>query len=178
MTNTALRATAQYAQVQSTENSHMVFADREHEKFYYEKLEQARYQDCYHQALIYTLGISRDTREHFSQIYNIKTGSIMPKCLSEGWQTSGSVRVVRLAFNLYTDVTPSINNYKRKDEQIEECQLYSVSDIFCCSYALYFWEAIKLRYPDCCQKPRSIEEILAEMKERKCAETKGNGNEK
>ena len=38
MNNTALRAGAQ-----SANNTHMVFANDEHEKFYYEKLEQARY---------------------------------------------------------------------------------------------------------------------------------------
>ena len=46
MNNTALRAGAQ-----SANNTHMVFANEEHEKFYYEILEQARYQDCYHKAL-------------------------------------------------------------------------------------------------------------------------------
>ena len=56
MNNTALRAEAQ-----SANNKHMVFNSEEHEKFYYEKLEQARYQDCYHKALIYILGISEDT---------------------------------------------------------------------------------------------------------------------
>ena len=173
MNNTALRA-----EVQSANNTHMVFADEEHKKFYYEKLGQARDQDCYHQALIYILGISRDTREHFSQIYNIKTGAIRPKCLNEGWQTSGSVRVVRLALNLYTDITPSVDNYRRKDEQIDECREYSVSDIFCCSYAMYFWEGIKLRYPDYCQKPKSIEEYLAEMRERRLAENSIDGNKK
>ena len=25
---------------------------------------------------------------------------------------------------------------------------YAVSEIFCCSYAPYFWEAIKIRYPE------------------------------
>ena len=69
MNNTALRAGAQ-----SANNTHMVFANEEHEKFYYEKLEQARYQDCYHKALIYILGISDDTRNHFRQIYDIKSG--------------------------------------------------------------------------------------------------------
>ncbi len=39
MNNTALRAGAQ-----SANNTHMVFANEEHEKFYFEKLEQARYQ--------------------------------------------------------------------------------------------------------------------------------------
>ncbi len=153
----------------------MVFYNEEHEKFYYEKLGQARCQDECHKALIYVLGISRDTREHFSQIYDIKTGDIKRECLHQGWQTSGSVRVVRLAFNLYTDVTPSVNDYKSRDEQLRECRQYSVSDIFCCGYAMYFWEGIKLRYPEYCQKPRSIEEILAEM-ERKRAENSTDGN--
>lgn len=62
MTNTALRA-----EVQSTNNTHMVFTNEEHEKFYYEKLEQARYQDCYHKALICILGILEYARNYFSQ---------------------------------------------------------------------------------------------------------------
>ncbi len=87
MNNTALRAGAQ-----SANNTHMVFANEEHEKFYYEKLEQARYQDCYHKALIYILGISEDTRNHFSQIYDIKSGYIKTECLHQGWQISGSLK--------------------------------------------------------------------------------------
>ncbi|MDE7327310.1 MAG: hypothetical protein K2N63_13725, partial [Lachnospiraceae bacterium] len=116
MNNTALRAGAQ-----SANNIHMVFANEEHEKFYYEKLQQVRYQDCYHKALIYILGISEDTRNHFSQIYDIKSGYIKPECLHQGWQTSGSVKVVRLAFNLYTDGMPSVDDYESRDEQVSEC---------------------------------------------------------
>lgn len=172
MSNTALRAEAP-----SASNTHMVFKDKKHENFYFEKLKQARYQDCYHKALIYILGISEDTRNHFSQIYDIKSGCVKPECLHEGWQTSGSVRVVRLAFNLYTDGTPSVENYKRKDEQIAECREYSVSDIFCCGYALYFWQGIRLRYPEYCQKQRSLDEILAELEERKSAESSVDGDE-
>nr|WP_304969903.1 DUF6075 family protein [Romboutsia ilealis] len=142
---------------------------------YYEKLKQARYQDCYHKALIYILGISEDTRNHFSQIYDIKSGYIKPECLHQGWQTSGSVRVVRLAFNLYTDGTPSVDDYESRDEQISECREYSVGNIFCCGYAVYFWQGIRLRYPEYCQKQKSVEEILAEM-ERKRAENSTDGN--
>ncbi len=92
MNNAALRAGAQ-----SANNTYMVFANEEHEKFYYEKLEQVRYQDCYHKALIYILGISDDTRNHFSQIYDMKSGCVKTECLHQGWQTSGSVKVVRLS---------------------------------------------------------------------------------
>ena len=52
MNNTALRAGAQ-----SSNNTHMVFANEEHEKFCFEILEQARYQDCCHKASIYILGM-------------------------------------------------------------------------------------------------------------------------
>ena len=147
MKNTALRA-----EIQGINNIHMVFVNEEHEKFYYETLKQVRYQDCYHKALIYILGISKDTRNHFSQIYEIKSGYIRPECLYQEWQTSGSVRVVRLAFNLYTDRTPTVNEDRSRNEQIKECREYSVSDIFCCDYARYFWEGIKLRYPEYCRK--------------------------
>jgi hypothetical protein len=99
MNNTALRAgllsasgaylatTGAERRPQCANNTHMVFANEEHEKFYYEKLEQARYQDCYHKALIYILGISDDTRNHFSQIYDIKSGYVKPECLHQGWQS-------------------------------------------------------------------------------------------
>ncbi len=170
MNNTALRAGAQ-----STNNTHMVFANEEHKKFYYEKLKQARYQDCYHKALIYILGISEDTRNHFSQIYDMKSRCIKTECLHQGWKTRGSVRVVRLAFNLYTNGTPGVDDYESRNEQVSECREYSVNDIFCCGYAIYFWEGIKLRYPKYCRNQKSAEEILAEM-ERKCAENSTDGN--
>ncbi len=109
MNNTALRAEAQ-----SANNTHMVFVNEEHEEFFYEKLEQAKSQDCHHKALIYVLGISEDTRKYFNQIYDIKTGNIKRECLHQGWLSSGGVVVIRLAFNLYTDTTPSANDYKSK----------------------------------------------------------------
>ncbi len=126
----------------------MIFINKKHEKFYYEKLQQMRYQDCYHKALVYILGILEDTRNHFGQIYDIQSGCVKTECLHQGWQTSGSARAVRLAFNLYTNGMPSIDDYKSSREQVSECKEYSVSDIFCCSYAIYFWEGIKLRYPE------------------------------
>ena len=106
----------------------------------------------------------------------MKSGYVKPEYLHQGWQTSGSVRVVRLAFNLYTDGMPNVDENESRDEQVSEFRGYSVSDIFCCGYAMYFWQGIQLRYPDYCQKQRPIEEILAEM-ERKRAENSTDGNE-
>ena len=44
--------------------------------------------------------------------------------------------------------TPSIYDYEHPEEQLDECDEYTAANLFCCSYAPYFWEAIKIRYPD------------------------------
>lgn len=128
----------------------IMFKNEAHEDFYYEYLPKCRYQDVYHKALVYCLGSSEDTRVNADRIYNFKTGLVKVKCLSEGWQTSGSLRIVRMAYNLYCNGTPSVNDTEDVDEQVMECRRYTVEDLFCCSYAKYFWEAIKIRYPEYC----------------------------
>ena len=141
MTNTALRA-------ENSNSRTITFKSKEHEKFYMEYLKKCRYQDVYHKALVYCLGIDRDTRENVNKIYNFKTGYVKTECLQEGWQTSGSVRVIRMAFNLYCNGTPSVSDYEDAEEQVDECRQYTVEEIFCCAYAPYFWQAIQIRYPE------------------------------
>lgn len=106
----------------------IIFISDAHEKFYYEKLQEVRYQDVYHKALCYCLGINGDTRKNADRIYNFKTGSVKTKCLHEGWQTSGSLKVVRMAFNLYCNSTPSVWDYEDAEEQVNECRQYTVED--------------------------------------------------
>ena len=132
----------------------IIFNDSEHERFYYEKLEQCRCQDVYHKAIMYCLGLSPDTREHVDHIYDFELDMIKTECLHEKWQTSGSVRVVRLAFNLYNGGLPSDSTENGQEDCIEESKLYSVNEIFCCDYAPYFWEAVKIRYPEYSQRKR------------------------
>ena len=92
----------------------ITFMNKEHKEFYLEYLPKCRWKDVYHKALVYCLGIDRDTRKHVNRIYDFKNGSVKPECLQEGWQTSGSVRVVRMAFNLYC------NRYESLDEAMQE----------------------------------------------------------
>ena len=141
MSSTALGAGAEKAQ-------ELIFISEAHEKFYYEKLKEVRYQDVYHKALCYCLGISDDTRRNANRIYDFETGYVKTECLHEGWQTSGSAKVVRMAFNLYCNGTPSVDDYKDAEEQISECRQYTVEELFCCAYAPYFWQAIQIRYPE------------------------------
>ena len=80
-------------------------------------------------ALCYCLGINEDTRRNADRIYNFKTGCVKPECLHEGWQTSGSAKVVRIAFNLYCNGTPSVDDEQDTEEQMDECRRYSVEEI-------------------------------------------------
>jgi len=156
MTNTAISANEKRG------TRTITFKNKEHEKFYFEYLPKCRCQDVYHKALVYCLGISEDTRLNVKSIYNFKTGRVKSKCLSSGWITSGSARVIRMAFNLYNNGTPSVHDYDDAEDQLSECQRYTVEDLFCCGYAPFFWEAIKVGYPEYCFY-RSLEEILEEI---------------
>ena len=142
MTGTALGASSG----KSTRT--ITFKNEAHKKFYMEYLQKCRYQDVYHKALVYCLGLNSDTRDHVDRIYDFKEGYVKPECLYEGWQTSGSVKVVRMAFNLYCNATPSVDDYKDAEEQINECRQYTVEELFCCAYAPFFWQAIQIRYPE------------------------------
>lgn len=62
----------------------ILFISEAHEKFCYKKLEEVRYQDSYHKALVYCLGISSEIRKNINSIYNFKTGCVKPKCLYAG----------------------------------------------------------------------------------------------
>lgn len=126
------------------------FKSREHEVFFWTYYQKCRYQDSYHAALVYCLGIDRDTREHVHEIYDFETGYVKPECLHSGWQTSGSQRIIRMAYNLYNNGTPSVFQYENAEEQLDECGKYTVEELFCCGYAPYFWQAVKLRYPEYC----------------------------
>ena len=62
-----------------------------------------------------------------------------------GWQTSGTVRVCRLAFNLWNGYTDP-----------EHSNAYSPEDLFCCEFAPYFMEGVKIRYPKYCRELPSV----------------------
>ena len=112
-------------------NCVIAFKDQEHEMFYRNFLQNCKSKDVYHKALAYCLGINGDTRRNVERIY------------------SGNARVVRMAFNLFCNGTPSVYVLEG-EEKVKECRRYTVEDLFCCEYAVYFWEAVKVRYPEYC----------------------------
>lgn len=127
------------------------FRDKEHEGFYDQMLTERKCNDGYHRALFYTMGISRETRSHVYDLFDFANGGIKPKGLSASWQTGSSIRVCRLAFNLWNGWTEAGG------------ERYSTPhELFDCSYAPYFFEAIHLRYPDYC---RSQEKTFRRLNE-------------
>jgi len=125
-----------------TIDSNIRFADGAHKAFYMERSQKPN--DVYLRALIYTLGICGDTRRNFDSIYDGSKREIIPDAIFQPWQTGSSLKVTRLAFQLFTDTVPTA--FLGEVFNIDECMRYSVSDIFCCSFAPYFFESIYLRY--------------------------------
>ena len=54
----------------------ITFMSKEHKEFYLEYLPKCIWRDVYHEALVYCLGIDRDTREHVDRIYDFRTGYV------------------------------------------------------------------------------------------------------
>ena len=84
--------------------------------------------------------ISEETRMNIGKMFDFKRDCIIPEGMHGGWQTSGTVKVCHLAFNLWNGFT----------EEGRET-LCTPEELFCCGYAPYFMEGIKLRYPEYCR---------------------------
>lgn len=135
----------------------MIFINEEHKLFYEGKMNQIGKYDVYYKSLIYTLSICSETRKHFNEIFDTKECEIKVECLNSAWQTSTSLKVCRLAFNLF-------NGFKYdSDEDIEThtvSKYYNVDEIFCCGYAPYFYEAVRLRYPEYTRYNNTIADVI------------------
>lgn len=136
ITFVALDDLLKHGDIEGNAKSDIKFKSSEHELFYNEMLAKCRDNDCYHRALMYTLGINEDTRRHINEIYNFGTRCIKLNSLKAYWVTSSDLRAMRLAFNLFTDNVPE-NTHKER---------YAVGEIFNHRDGEYFFQAIKLRY--------------------------------
>lgn len=120
------------------------FNSVEHRNFFMERMQESKSNDTYHQAIFYTLGINKDCRSNFNTIFDKETDRIKPDALYEAWQTSGSECVTRLAFNLW-------NGFVEEGHEKDSTPY----DLFACEHAPYFFEAIKLRFPEYCKEYQS-----------------------
>ena len=120
--------------------SEIRFCSTAHGDFFLENMMKCRVNDCYHRAFFYVMGIAAETRANIHQMFDFKNDCIVPEGMHGGWQTSGTVKVCRLAFNLW-------NNYVEEGRE----KSFTPEDLFCCEFAPYFMEGIKVRYPEYCR---------------------------
>ena len=131
----------------------IIFADDQHKAFYEDKMGQLKgsYDNCYIDSILYTLAVSPVTRSHFDELFNMRERAILPDGLIKPWQTGSSKKVTRLAFNLFNGLSEEVEHSDNEEGYSfgdYPSGYYAVDQIFCCSYAPYFFQAIKLRYPE------------------------------
>ena len=127
--------------------NNMIFYDERHETSYNDICNRMKYLDCCHRSLAYLLALDVVLREHIEAVYDFQEDGIKRDGLLKAWQTSTSAKVTRLAFNLWnsccSDGTGDVSPDGYDLPQAE----FLPNEIFCDSLAEYFFEAIKLRYP-------------------------------
>lgn len=101
-----------------------------HRRAYLTHLNRCKAMDSYHRALIYILTAVPALRNNIDACFNFEKDEIKPESLAAGWQTNGTTKLTRFAYNLW-------NGYDDKS-----CTPY---DLFDCSFAPYMLNAGKIK---------------------------------
>lgn len=120
------------------------FKDSDHKNFYEEWINKTNSsKDPYRKALFYTLGLTEETRNNINSLYNLKRNCVKFEGLNKGWQTGTTLRICRLAFNLYNGFCGT----KNEDEEFDAAD-YTPYWLFNCGLLNYMLEAVKIRYEE------------------------------
>ena len=126
------------------------FRDEDHERNYNFILDMMPYSDIERKALAYLFALDTVCFEHIRDLYDFSDNRIMLSGLKKDWQTGTSGRTTRLAFNLYnrhcSDGETYIGSDGTEDSLPSAC--YSPAYLFCCEYAKYYVEALKIKFPE------------------------------
>ena len=123
------------------------FQSERHEHDFRALLSKMKSKDCYHKAVAYLLTLDEVCNKHIADLFDFEKDVIKPFFLLYlPWQTGTSVKTTRLMFNLWSGV--SIDLDKSESVYEETRNYYTPEEIFCCGYAPYFFEAVKLRFPE------------------------------
>lgn len=72
-----------------------------HRRAYLTHLNRCKAMDSYHRALIYTLTAVPALRNNIESCFDFEKDEIKPESLAAGWQTGGTVKLTRFAYNLW-----------------------------------------------------------------------------
>jgi len=125
------------------------FVETEHRDFYWRCVFKDQCAgDSERMAFFYTLGIVEETRRRIKQIYDFGRRTIYDQAeiLFQPWQTGTSVKLTRLAYNLYSgyhglDYDPDDNEMK-----IEPPAEYTPYELFAHELAEYALIAVAIRH--------------------------------
>lgn len=127
-----------------------LYRDKEHKEYYQYLLKKTRKQgDPYYESALYLLSLLPETREHINSLYDFKGSCIKIDGLTQGWQTSGTMKICRLAFNLYNGY-----HFDSDWETPNTDGAYTPYELFATPEAPYMLEAIRLRYTEYTRLPR------------------------
>lgn len=116
----------------------MIFKDARHELSYKKLNTRAGVKewDKERKSLFYLLSLFEETTNQITDLYNFEENCIKIEGLNKGWQTGGTTKVTKLAFNLY-------NGWHGEDgENYSPLHLFSVSD----DNREYMLEAVRIRF--------------------------------
>lgn len=118
------------------------FKDEEHKAFFEEQIAKTDSEsDPFRKSLFYALGITKETRSNIEQLYSYSEGRIDFEGLNAAWQTGTTIKICRLAFNLY-------NGLHGEHDEREQASNYTPYGLFDCSLMEYMFEAVKIRYEE------------------------------
>jgi hypothetical protein len=121
----------------------MLFKDEKHKEFFVKNVEKTGSQkDPYRKALFYTLGLTNETRSNIDRLYNYKDRCIEFDGLKDSWQTGTSMRVTRLAFNLFNGFNGDIG----EGDPLDNPNKYTPYELFDNCLMIFMLEAVKLLY--------------------------------
>lgn len=125
----------------------IAFKDVEHITFFVRNVGiTGSERDTYRKAFFYTFGILQETRDHIYSFYDFEVNCPKVGGFAEAWQTKRTLRLCRLAFNLYNGFNhngTTWNNIKPDTENN-----YTPYELFATPDAFFMLEAIKIRYPE------------------------------
>jgi hypothetical protein len=120
----------------------MKFKDNEHRQFYRHSFDASGIvNDGNHRGLFYMLGLHPEMRRNISDLYDYDRDAIRPGGLIQSWQTTGSIRATRLAFNLFN----GFNGFNG-ERHIEPESLYTPDKLLDPSLCEYYLEGCRVRY--------------------------------
>lgn len=123
------------------------FKNAEHILFFGDNVIKTKSErDTYRKAFFYTLGINSLTRTHIDSLYDFKDNCPKLDGFGGAWQTSATIRICRLAMNLY-------NGFHQKgaswnDLENDKDGSFTPYELFATPDAVYMLEAVKVRYPE------------------------------